>query len=102
MSIGLPKLEALLAQLPFDEILFVCSDEDSDLEVGAREVWAPGQPAAAGCQGPERTLVHEPSFPGFMRAVSQASAMVCALGRTEHVLGISLALSSQVFPQQQP
>lgn len=52
MSIGLPKLEAPLAQLPFDEILFVCSDEDSDLEVGTREAWAPGPANSCRLPGP--------------------------------------------------
>ena len=51
MSIGLPKPEAPLAQLPFDEILFVCLDEDSR-EVGTKEVWASGPANSCRLSGP--------------------------------------------------
>lgn len=57
--------------------------------------WAPEnhehlgqQTATTGSQGPERALVHESVSPAFMGAVNQTSAMVCALGKTEHFLGL--------------
>ena len=52
VSRGLPKPEALLPRLPFDEILFISSDEDSDLEVGTREAWAPGPANSCRLPGP--------------------------------------------------
>lgn len=52
MSIGLPKPEAQLAQLPFGKILFICLDEDSDLEVGTKEAWASGPANSCRLPGP--------------------------------------------------
>lgn len=36
--------QAPLAQLSYEEILFICSKEDSDLEVGTRDSWAHSSP----------------------------------------------------------
>ena len=58
VSRGPPKPEALLPRLPLDEILFVSSDEDSDLEVGTREAWAPGPAKLQVARA-----LHEPSSP---------------------------------------
>lgn len=106
VSIRLPKPEAALAQLCFEESLFLCSEKDSDLEVGTRESWALeshghlGQQTATGSQGPGRALIREPFSPGFMGGVSRASAVVCTLGRTEHLLGVCRAVGCQVFLHQ--
>lgn len=85
VSIRLPKPEAALAQLCFEESLFLCSEKDSDLEVDTRESRALeshghlGQQTATGSQGPGRALIREPFSPGFMGGVSRASAMVCII-----------------------